>query len=244
MHIYNLDSPSGLTYARYVLHTQGIRGLIIKLIHAIQLRISKIIVSVNPRPEQFKFLNHKLTYLNHPYNDTSYSERSVEIPIALDIISQYQPNQILEVGNTLNHYQEVSHKIVDKFEKGHNVINQDILDFHPKTKFDLIISISTFEHIGFDDDQLDPDKILQTFNYCRKLLKPQGKLIFTVPIGYNPFLDKLIFSHKPMFNKLTFLIRTSWSNQWKLSTRAEVRNLKYSSYYNNAQAIVVGEIHN
>ncbi len=244
MHIYTLDSPRGLAYARFILKTQGIRGLVVKLKHALQLQISKIIAYLHPRSKHFKFQNRKLSYLNNPYNDTSFSERSVEIPIALNIVSQYKPHQILELGHVLSYYRKFTHTIVDKFEKDREIIQQDIIDYRPKTKFDLIISVSTIEHIGFDDDKMDPTKIAKTFTHCQKLLKPNGKIFFTAPIGYNPALDRLIFDSNSIFNKLNFLIRSSWNNQWQIATASQVRNLKYASYYNNAQAIVIGEIHN
>ena len=68
--------------------------------------------------------------------------------------------KILEVGNILSHYFSVNHDIVDKYEKDVDVINQDIIDYHPNKKYDLIVSISSLEHVGEDETPREPKKIL------------------------------------------------------------------------------------
>lgn len=52
-------------------------------------------------------------------------------------------------------------------------------------KFDLIISISSFEHDGLGryGDPLDPDGDLRAMQECLSMLNPGGKLILSVPIG-------------------------------------------------------------
>ena len=56
----------------------------------------------------------------------------------------------------LSHYDPVRHAILDKFEQAPGVINEDALTWEPGRAFERILSISTFEHIGFDDDDKDP----------------------------------------------------------------------------------------
>jgi hypothetical protein len=83
------------------------------------------------------------------------------------------------VGNVLSHYFSVNHDVVDKYEKAEGVINRDIIDFHPSKEYDLIISISTLEHVGWDEDISDhkilhdPSKILRAIENLRGLLAPQ-----------------------------------------------------------------------
>ena len=45
------------------------------------------------------------------------------------------------------------------------VINEDITYFQPNHKYDLIVSISTFEHIGFDEDPRDTVKFWLLLKY-------------------------------------------------------------------------------
>lgn len=68
---------------------------------------------------------------------------------------------MLEVGNVLSHYFPIHHDIVDKYEVCPGVINQDIADFLPQEKYDLILSISTVEHVGWDEQPQEPTKLLQ-----------------------------------------------------------------------------------
>ncbi len=52
-------------------------------------------------------------------------------------------------------------------------------------KFDVIISISSFEHDGLGryGDPLDPNGDLRAMQECLEMLNPQGKLILSVPVG-------------------------------------------------------------
>ncbi|TAK16890.1 MAG: hypothetical protein EPO37_07710, partial [Nitrosarchaeum sp.] len=77
------------------------------------------------------------------------NERSVEIPLAIDMLKKNNGKNILEIGNVTSNYCNIPHIVVDKYEKETNIINQDVIDFNSKAKFDLIISISTLEHVGW-----------------------------------------------------------------------------------------------
>jgi len=50
----------------------------------------------------------------------------------------------------LSHYFAVKHDIVDKYEIAPSVVNEDLVNFKPGKKYDLIVSISTLEHVGWD----------------------------------------------------------------------------------------------
>ena len=61
-------------------------------------------------------------------------------------------------GNVLLHYFPADHEIVDKYEKGDGIVNEDIVNFRPGKKYDLIVSISTLEHISWNEEK-KPKKI-------------------------------------------------------------------------------------
>jgi SAM-dependent methyltransferase len=145
-------------------------------------------------PTQFQFRGQRYSTFFARYNMTWVGERMVEIPIGRAIVARNAPDRVLEIGNVLSHYGPTSHAIVDKYEKAPNVINSDILSYSPKNQFDLIISISTFEHIGFDDDNdgSSGEKIASAIRHCRSLLSKTGRLIITFPTGYNPELDSAV----------------------------------------------------
>lgn len=123
----------------------------------------------------YRGLRLPLTY--HPYSATWSSERAVEISIAREYLDRYAGKPVLELGNVTSHYLDVRHLILDKYEKGTGpieVINEDVVEFETDRRFDLVISVSTIEHIGFDDDGDSRQKIPLAISKCRSLLTPVG----------------------------------------------------------------------
>ena len=170
------------------------------------------------------------------------NERSVEIPIINDYLSHYESKGVLEIGNVLSHYGDVNHTILDKFERGKGIINEDILNFVATEKFDLIVSISTFEHIGFDDD-MDDDrgvKILHAIDASRNLLAENGRLVLTLPIGYNPSLDRLI-SGGTLKSIRSFFICRIGPLKWETTTIEKALACRYGSPFPYANAIMIAE---
>ena len=128
----------------------------------------------------------KYKYLVHWYNVTYINERSIEVPISLS----YLRGDVLEVGNVLSHYVSFKHDVVDKYEIDDGVINVDIVDYNPGKLYDSIVCISTLEHIGWEEGERDPQKIFVAIDKMKSLLKPNGVLIVTVPVGWNPFVNE------------------------------------------------------
>lgn len=173
--------------------------------------------------ETFEFLGKTYAYFNHRRNQTRLSERAVEIPIVWDAMEQSRGKRVLEVGNVLSQYFPVTHDILDKYEKRDGVINQDIVDFDPPGRYDLIVCISTLEHIGWDESPREPGKILRALENLRNLLKPGGKLVVTVPLGYNQDLDRLLKNGTIHFSEQYCLRRLPDSNDWEVVNWEEVR---------------------
>jgi hypothetical protein len=197
--------------------------------------------------EIFKYKNKKYSLFYHKYNFTWTKERGVEIPIIKESIKNFiesnKQGRILEVGNVLSHYFVTHWDIVDKFEQGENVINEDIEKFLPDKKYDLIVSISTFEHIGWDNDKIpEPSiKILNAFNNLRdNCLNKGGKIIITTPMGWNPHMDKIIEKNLCNFNNLGFLKKVG-KNKWIEVDKQTALNSKYGSPFPYANCVFVGE---
>jgi hypothetical protein len=186
----------------------------------------------------FQFRGRTLPYLYHPY--ILYVERTVEIPIVMDVIGGKFDKEILEVGNVLSSYYDFRHDVVDKYEKAPGVMNQDIVDFKPGKKYDLIVTISTLEHVGWDEQPKEKDKILRAIANLKSLLQESGTLVATVPMGYNPYLDDFIKSGQTGFSEVYFLKRISKDNRWQEATLAEVQNLKFGEPYLCANGLAVG----
>ncbi|MFH1423748.1 MAG: hypothetical protein ABIG29_02230 [Candidatus Nealsonbacteria bacterium] len=152
----------------------------------------------------FVFNEKKYRYFYHPYNTTWRNERKVEIPIIRELLEQNKGKRILEVGRVLPHYFPVSHDVLDKYEKGKDVINEDVVDFTPSRNYDLIVSISTLEHVGWGEASKEPGKAVKALENLKKCLNPGGKIVFTVPIGQNPHLDNLIKNQTIRTDKLYY----------------------------------------
>ena len=233
-HLYN----SGLGKVAWFIRRFGFKELFRK---PWRMMLSSRILKSLPDGE-FCFDDTTLRYFYHRYNCTWANERCVEIPIACHYLTKCDPNDTLEVGNVLSHYFTVPHQVVDKFERGEGVINCDILDFKPDRRFQLIISISTFEHIGLDDSTSEGSriKIPQAMAACRALLAPSGKLLITAPIGYNHELDNMI-TDGTLGPKQQWFLRRVGQLKWTTSDWSSVANCRYGTPYPYANAIMVGE---
>lgn len=188
----------------------------------------------------FIFQNKKYDYFYHLYNCTCLSERAVEIPIAWEIVRNYSGKRILEVGNVLSHYYSFPHDIVDKYEKSGKVINQDIVDFQPEEKYDLIVSVSTLEHVGFDEEEKDPEKVLSAMDNLKKNLNPGGKIIATMSLGWNKELDRLLREGRLGFGKQYFMKKISDDNKWEEVGLSGLGNADYDYKTFSARGLFIG----
>ena len=181
----------------------------------------------------------------HPYNCTWTKERSVEIPLAVMFLAEQTPfASVLEVGNVLSNYFPRSWDTIDKFEKGEGIINEDIETFRPSQKYEKIVAVSTFEHIGYDSEQ-HPEytgiKIQKSFNNLRdNCLEEGGSILITTPMGYNPYMDEIaIFNHLG-FTRCSFLKKIG-KNEWKQVDAEEASKCRYGTPYSFANCIFIGE---
>ena len=190
----------------------------------------------------FEIAGKKYRYLYHRHNYSWRHERCVEVPIIWDLVKKYtgRGKNVLEVGNVLINYYPVKHDVLDKYEIARNVINEDVVTFKPKKKYDLIVSISTLEHVGWDEPKRDRMKIPRAIESLRGMLSKSGKLVFTMPLGYNKFLDELLASGKLKFNDTYYMKRISKDNQWVETSWDDVRDTKYGHSFIGANALVIG----
>jgi hypothetical protein len=187
----------------------------------------------------FEFRGHAYNYFCHRYSATWRNERVVEIPIVWEIVKSCR-GRVLELGNVLSHYYPVTHDIVDKYEQAKGVINQDIVNFQPSERYDLIISISTIEHVGWEEKPREPRKILRALeNLKLNCLASGGKIVITLPLGYNSELDKLLNEGKINLGKQYYLKRISKDNEWVETGWNDIRNVKYNVPFPDANGIVV-----
>ena len=176
-------------------------------------------------------------YWIHPLNLDN--ERTVEIPLARAFL-EGKKGEVLEVGNVLSNHFRFPHDIVDKYERAAGVINQDIVSFSPDKLYDAIVTLSTLEHVGWDEEPRDPEKIVRAIDHLKQLLAVGGELLATLPLGYNSFFDTLAREEKTGFSEIAYLLRVTASNRWREANLDEVAAARYGTPYANANALVVG----
>lgn len=218
----------------------GVKRITIPLNNSLEYYYYKVFRS----RRTFAFQGETYRYFYNKYNKTWRNERTVEIPIVWGIVKKYKGRNILEVGNVLSHYFPVIHDIVDKYEKANNVINQDVVDFSPSKKYDLIISVSTLEHVGWHEIPRDSKKILHAIENLRRLLISKGKMVVTLPLGYNLELDKLIKNYEIQFTKRFCLKRISKDNKWIEVRWKDVQDVRYDHPFNYANGLIIVVIEN
>jgi hypothetical protein len=174
---------------------------------------------------------------------TWHGERAIEIPIVMEMVRMYQGKNILEIGNVLSHHVRFEHDILDKYETANGVINKDVAEFKSEKKYDLIISISTLEHVGWDEKPRDDMKIPLAIQNMRTLISSRGGIIMiTIPMGYNHTLDKLLNDGIIRFSKQYHLIRISKGNEWREASWEEVQSAKYNTPMPFANGLLIGII--
>jgi hypothetical protein len=195
------------------------------------------------KPSTFLLQGKRYRYFYHPYNRTWINERIVEIPIGLDFYREFSPTSILEIGNVISHYVPAHHDVVDKYEKATGIINEDIITYKPEKKYDLILSISTLEHVGFDESEKDSRKFMYAIENMVSMVNSGGKIVITVPLGYNVDMEQLIFDKKVKFTHLFGLKRVTKDNRWKeFDVNTYDGSFSYDYPYPKGNAILVGII--
>lgn len=212
---------------------------IIIFLNDLQVNIDFFFANIKKRG-CFLLQGKKIKYFSHRINLAYLNERSVEVPIVHNFIRKHSDKNILEIGNVLSNYFDANWDIVDKYEKAKDVINEDIIDFKPPKQYDLIVSISTFEHIGFDEKDKDDSKVVDAINHVKNnLLAADGLFIITVPLGYNTGLDKKLFSEELGFNRIYYLRRISADNRWEECKKENIAETKFNSPYKYANALAI-----
>lgn len=163
----------------------------------------------------FVFDGNNFRYFIHWYNHTWNNCRRVEIPIFIDMYFNNAGKKMLEVGNVLGHYILVDRRIcdvLDKYDKAKGVINEDILTFNPSVKYDVVLSCSTLEHVGFDKPEVEnPSGFLEAMeNIMKNVLAPSGVFVFSVPFGYNPGVDRVFDEGLFHFDNVIHCMLDNW----------------------------------
>lgn len=193
-------------------------------------------------PETFEYRGERYSVVHHRRSRTWLNERAIELPVAMRFVDGFGPPACgLEVGNVLSRYRAVNHRVVDKYERAPGVENLDVLDIATERPFDFVVSISTIEHVGWDEAERDLDKPLRAIRHLRSLLRPDGgRFLVTLPLGYNPAVDRLALDETGGASHGEIFVRDR-RFRWAPVDRLEPPQLRYEFELRSATAVWIAE---
>lgn len=197
---------------------------------------------VPPEPGTFTLGRERYHYLHHRYNATWLNERAVEVPVARRALEAACQGRVLEVGHVLGHYFPCDHRVVDKYERAPRVIPIDVLDYRPSERYDLIVSVLTIEHVGWDERPRDAGRALAAIEHLHELLAPGGRMLVTLPVGANPALDRAIAAGRAPFTTVRALRRAHDRNAWNEVDPSDVWDAAYDRLLYRARGLLVCEL--
>ena len=189
----------------------------------------------------FRLDGEEYPYLFHRYKATWLTERAVEIPVVQRIVDR-TPGRVLEVGNVLSHYRAQRHLVVDKYERAPGVLNRDALDLGDLGAFELVVAVSTLEHVGWDEEPRRPEAALNAVSALRERVAPGGRFVLTHPVGYNPHLDDALRSGAVTLERTSALRRASRRTRWEQVPPEEAWRAPYDFLLYSARAVVIAEL--
>jgi SAM-dependent methyltransferase len=172
---------------------------------------------LQPSTGWFSFQERSYPYLFHRYKHSWLTERTVEVPVVQALVddARARGGRILEVGNVLSHYRPQTHLVVDKYERAPGVVNRDALELADLGTFDLIVAISTLEHVGHDELPREPGKALRAALALQAMLAHGGELVITLGVGYNAAFDADLRDGSLPRSRVTAMRRVGHGRRWR-----------------------------
>lgn len=239
----------------------------LKLLHEISKRVSlasiNYLLNLKKTANAFEFNGERIDYLFHSYNNMGLTERTVEMPIIKHYLRRKKWGRVLEIGNVTNYYEDYfsglfpNKTVVDKIEQTYNIITSDIAKFRSPERFDLIFSISTFEHMDSDLGR-NPDYVPGTAKHgtvaadniihCYEhLLAEGGLMVITAPLGYTPEWDKTfkdrLLDNYPFKGMRKLLASRVGEQEWLQASKLEAgKEYAYDKPFPYANHVAILEI--
>jgi len=222
----------------------------LRIFNLIERKIYRIINTVFSGSNYTQNFNYPISFRS---GDWFVSERIIEIAYVHHHIDPNGKNKrLLEFGCTKSdlalQVASLGYKVIGidlreyKFtHPNFKFFKKNILDYEDEKFFDYITAISTLEHIGLSHyDKLEDESYLsKVANKLYQLLKPNGKLIATVPFGQeykNKFYRSFIYDEiQSLFNNtnLKLVDEHFYSRQsfkfWKPCNLEEAKTISNSS---------------
>lgn len=186
----------------------------------------------------------KIHHLRHgvPTSGFRSSERAIEIPLAIDFLSNYVGTEpVVELGCVLPYY----------ILKRENHVAYDLADKHPQSKKkdirrmsddDLrgnVVSISTIEHIGMDEYGIETKGDASAVDVLKRIVANARRYFITFPLGHNAELDEYILKKTSLGER--YVTRTAHDpNDWTVVDKSALTDeMKQYGTYLRANTICV-----
>jgi hypothetical protein len=177
---------------------------------------------------QFPFF---ISGINCGYPPARMTERSVELSIANVFLDTVPRDKVLEIGAVTPYYWP--YRVLDVCDPvdPHRQVNIRASMLDIKLTGRIVLSISTFEHIGKADYGLERDVQLNVRAF-QKLFAECECFLITVPGGYFPEMDKYLTSLDPPEIKcsISYLIRGREDNNWSQVHAPQANTLTYGHW--------------
>lgn len=168
----------------------------------------------------------KFTLYREPgYNSPHKNERTVELPLGFWFYDKYR-GDLLELGAVLPYYRCCcKHPVVDTHDLYKNSIRLDATAIQAWP--DTVLSLSTVEHIGFNDYSTEHGRYPQErwdegFPVLERIAAAVKHYLVTFAVGNNPVLDALVAD-----SDLPYIVlrRVSDANEWRVDPRGRMNYL-------------------
>jgi|GEM_PF-1879947 len=199
--------------------------------------------------ETFRFAGREYPFFLHHYNCGRHpgtaTERTVELALADAWLNRAPAEKVVEIGAVTPYYwpRRVA-RVVDPADTHPQVTDHSsILDLDMTGQ--AVLCLSTLEHVGSGEFGLPPDPAAQR-RAIDKLCSEAAAFLITMPAGYNPQTDKVLFDD-PLPANVTarYLVRSPELPYWREETdRAAARRpygLAAGGYCRWATSVAVWE---
>lgn len=177
-------------------------------------------------------------------NREASNERAPEAALGKWFLNKYLPSTIAEMGAVLPYYvDEINHIVVDPYDNwiGCQKIDGALYDYKNKN----VISLSSLEHVGFDEgyERKENNKAIKLLE---KIVNEADNYLIEWGIGQHPILDEYVQNSNHL--KYKIMVRENFRgiiNNWKEDNNKDNFYLPYGSvdmgvdFYGNSLALVV-----
>lgn len=196
------------------------------------------------RPPQAEVLGQRLMIERDLRRWAWRTERGIELAIGKRALMGRDASDVLEVGNVLPWAGHDDHLVVDKYEQGPRVVNEDIVNFRSDRKYELIISISTLEHVGWDEEPVDAAKAARALLNMPSMIADGGSMLVTIPVDFHPEFEDFFVSDDAPFDAVELLVKTSRTARWQRRPLQERGALRYGQPYCCGNGVLMGVVGN